>query len=100
VLGQVGLVIIGTRREPQVSRDRDRAPSPPQEATGMTLAGQPGNPLHALTTAELTAYRRQLERAIAFFGARDPVPAVRGRPQAALDAVITEQDERTRRASA
>ena len=34
--------------------------------------GQPKHPLWALTTYELRDYRRQLERAIAFFAARDP----------------------------
>jgi len=45
--------------------------------------------------AELKAYRRDLERAIAFFGRQDPVPAVRADLQAALDAVRAEQDDRT-----
>jgi hypothetical protein len=37
----------------------------------------PRHPLHALTTFELGAYRRQLENAIAFFEARHPVPPAR-----------------------
>ena len=49
--------------------------------------------------AELKAYRRDLERAIAFFGRQDPVPPVRADLQAALDAVPAEQDERTRLAA-
>ena len=44
--------------------------------------------------AELKAYRRDLERAIAFFGRQDPVPPVRADVQAALDAVPAEQDIR------
>jgi hypothetical protein len=56
---------------------------------------QPRHPLHALTTYELADYRRQLERAIAFFDAKDPIPSERDRLQARLDAVIAEQDDRT-----
>jgi len=55
---------------------------------------QPRHPLHALTTFELCGYRRQLQNAIKFFDAQDPVPAVRADLQAALDGVIAEQDER------
>ena len=61
---------------------------------------QPRHPLHALTTYELTGYRRQLERAIAFFDAQNPVPPVRASLQAALDDVLTEQDDRARIARA
>lgn len=60
---------------------------------------QPKHPLHALTTYELADYRRQLERAIAFFDAKDPIPSARDRLQAGLDAVIAEQDDRTRLAT-
>jgi len=60
----------------------------------------PKHPMHALTTYELTAYRRQLETALAYFDKQDPVPAVRASLQAALDAVIAEQDDRKRLASA
>ena len=35
---------------------------------------QPKHPLPAMTTFELRDYRHQLERAIAFFDGRDPVP--------------------------
>lgn len=55
---------------------------------------QPSHPLHALTTYELTGYRRQLEHAIAFFGQQQPVPPVRAGLQAALDAVLAEQGDR------
>jgi len=60
---------------------------------------QPKHPLHALTTYELADYRRQLERAIAFFETRDPVPSARDDLQARLDTVIAEQEDRTRLAT-
>ena len=60
---------------------------------------QPRHPLHALTTYELADYRRQLERAIAFFDAKDPIPSARDRLQARLDAVMAEQEDRTRLAT-
>jgi hypothetical protein len=59
----------------------------------------PKHPMHALTTFELREYRRQLERAIAFFDRQDPVPPARRRLQSTLDAVIAEQDERARMAA-
>ncbi len=62
----------------------------------MTPAEQPRHPLHTLTTAELTACRCQLERAIAFSGRQDPVPAVRAGLQTTLEDVLAEQDTRTR----
>jgi hypothetical protein len=61
---------------------------------------QPKHPLHALTTYELRDYRRELEKAIAFFSSQAPVPPVRAVMQARLDAVITEQDDRARIARA
>ena len=57
---------------------------------------QPKHPLSAMTTYELARHRRELESAVAFFDKKDPVPPARDRLQARLDAVITEQDERTR----
>jgi hypothetical protein len=60
----------------------------------------PGHPLHALTTYELRDYRRQLEKAIAYFDTKDPIPPVRGDLQANLDAVLAEQDDRARLARA
>jgi hypothetical protein len=45
-------------------------------------------------------YRRRLENAIAFLGKQDPVPAIRADIQAALDKVLTEQDDRARIAAA
>ncbi len=61
---------------------------------------QPKHPLHALTTFELSDYRRQLERAIEYFDKQDPVPVVRADLQAALDGVLTEQDDRRKLADA
>jgi hypothetical protein len=56
---------------------------------------QPKHPLHALTTYELTYYRRRLENAIAFLDKQDPVPPPMRRDlQAALDRVLAEQDDR------
>jgi hypothetical protein len=56
--------------------------------------------LHALTTFELTDYRRQLEDAITFFDQQRPVPPVRAVMQGRLDAVTAEQDDRARIARA
>ena len=56
----------------------------------------PKHPLHALTTYELTYYRRRLENALAFLDKQDPVPAIRADLQAALDKVIAEQDDRAK----
>jgi hypothetical protein len=55
--------------------------------------------MHALTTYELAAYRRDLERAIAFFNAKNPVPPARDTLQAQLDAVAAEQDDRAKLAT-
>ena len=66
----------------------------------MTPAQQPRHPLHAMTTSELSGYRRQLENAIAYFGEQDPVPPVRADLQAALGAVTAEQDDRNKIAHA
>ena len=60
---------------------------------------QPKYWLTQLTTYELRDHRRELERAIAFFDAKDPVPPARARLQARLDAVTAEQDERARTAN-
>jgi hypothetical protein len=68
--------------------------------TDPVTAEQPKYPLYALTTFELSGYRRQLENAIAYFGKQDPVPAVRANLQAALDGVIAEQDDRKKLADA
>jgi hypothetical protein len=61
---------------------------------------RPKHPLHALTTYELTGYRRQLEHAITFYGSQDPVPPIQAVMQAKLAAVTAEQDERARIARA
>jgi hypothetical protein len=56
----------------------------------------PKHPLPQLTTYELCDYRRDLERAIAFFDRQTSVPPGRARLQARVDDVIAEQDERAR----
>jgi hypothetical protein len=61
---------------------------------------QPQHPRHALTTYELTGYRRELEKAITFFDQQQPVPPVRAVMRARLDAVTAEQDDRARIARA
>jgi hypothetical protein len=60
---------------------------------------RPKHPLPALTTYELRDYRRELETAIAFYDSQDPVPPARAGLQARLDAVIAEQQDRTRPAA-
>jgi hypothetical protein len=52
--------------------------------------------LTQLTTFELRNYRRELESAIAFFDRQDPIPPARDRLQASLDAVVAEQDSRSK----
>ena len=64
--------------------------------TELTTVEPPKHPLHAMTTYELTYYRRRLENAITYLGKQDPVPAIRAAIQTALDKVITEQDDRAR----
>ena len=61
---------------------------------------QPKHPLHALTTYELRDYRRELEKAIAFFGSQALVPPIQAVMRARLDAVIAEQNDRARIARA
>jgi hypothetical protein len=48
----------------------------------------------------LRDYRRELEKAIAFFDQQHRVPPARAALQARLDAVIAEQDDRVRIARA
>jgi hypothetical protein len=48
----------------------------------------------------LRDYRRELEKAIAFFDQQKPVPPARDALRARLDAVIAEQDDRVRIARA
>jgi hypothetical protein len=57
---------------------------------------KPDHPLYALTTFELRDYRRELEKAIAFFDQQDPVPAARDQLQARLGEVLAEQDDRAK----
>ena len=58
----------------------------------------PPHRLTQLTTYELRDYRRDLERAIAFFDRQDPEPPARARLQASLDGVVAEQASRARNA--
>jgi hypothetical protein len=60
----------------------------------------PKHPLHELTTFELRDFRRELERAIAFFDRQTPVPSARAGLQFQLDDVLAEQDDRRRLARA
>jgi hypothetical protein len=69
-------------------------------ATDPVTVEQPKHPLHALTTFELRDFRRQLESAIAYFDAQNPVPPARADLQARLDDVIAEQESRKRIAHA
>ena len=57
---------------------------------------QPEHSLHAMTTYELTYYRRRLENALAFLDKQNPVPMIRADLQTALDKVTAEQDDRAR----
>jgi hypothetical protein len=68
-------------------------------ATDPATVQEPKHPLYALTTSELSAHRRQLENAIAYYDGMDPVSQARGDLQARLDDVIAEQDDRTRLAA-
>ena len=68
--------------------------------TAEPVTAEPPHPMHQLTTFELRDYSRQLESAVAFFNAKDPVPPARDRLQARLDAVIAEQESRQRIARA
>jgi hypothetical protein len=61
---------------------------------------QPKHPLPALTTFELSDYRRRLESAVAFCDASNPVSPMRGDLQATLDDVLAEQEDRKRIANA
>lgn len=72
----------------------------PAELAEPAAVEEPKHPLPALTTYELRDYRRELERAIAFFDTIGPMPPARGRLQAKLDDVIAEQDDRKRLADA
>ena len=65
--------------------------------TDPVTVNKPMHPLHALTTYELEARRRELERAIKGIPPDAPVQADLRRD---LDAVIAEQEDRTRLAHA
>jgi hypothetical protein len=60
---------------------------------------RPKHPLHAVATFELRDYRRDLERAIAFWDTKRPIPPLRDTLQAKLDAVIAEQADRAQLAA-
>ncbi len=73
----------------------------PMPATEQAPAvSNPKHKLSELTSYELRDYRRELERAIAFFDRTTPVPPVRAALQAKLDEVQAEQDDRARIAHA
>ncbi len=65
----------------------------------MTPADQPSRPLPALSAAKLTACRRELEHAIAYFGKQEPAPLVRAGLQPRVDQVTATQDDRARTAA-
>ncbi len=65
--------------------------------TDPVIVNKPMHPIHALTTYELEARRRELERAIKGIPPDAPVQADLRRD---LDAVIAEQEDRTRLAHA
>ena len=69
-------------------------------STEPAAVAQPKHPLYALTTSELRDYRRQLERAIAYFDTMSPVPPARAELKARLDEVLAEHDSRARIARA
>lgn len=71
---------------------------PPGPGEPVTVV-PPKHAMHALTTYELRDYRCQLERAIAFFDKRTPVPPARDRLQSTLDEVLAEQDQRAKMAA-
>jgi hypothetical protein len=68
-------------------------------ATDPATVAPPKHPLYALTTSELSGYRRQLESAILCYDGMDPVPQARDDLQTKLDDVIVEQDDRVRLAA-
>jgi hypothetical protein len=65
-------------------------------ATEPATVPPPKHPLCAMTTFELRDYRRDLERAVVFLDAQEPVPPVRATLQAKLDDVIAEQADRAK----
>jgi hypothetical protein len=61
---------------------------------------KPKHKLAQLTTYELRDYRRELEKAIAFFDQQHPVPPAGAVLRSRLDAVIAEHEDRARIARA
>jgi hypothetical protein len=76
-----------------------REDQPPMTAIPGTVE-PPGHPLSALTTFELSNYRRRLKTAIALARTQDPAAPVRASLQATLRDVPAEQDDRARIAHA
>jgi hypothetical protein len=85
---------------PDTGPSQNRTTMPAAAPRPAPQVNPPRHPLHALTTFELRAYRRQLENAIAFFEARHPVPPARDDLHAKLGDVLAEQDDRARLARA
>ena len=73
------------------SHDQCAASQPPVPAEPVTIT-QPGHPLHALTTYELSRYRRELEHAVKVLPEH---AAVRALLEAKLAGVLAEQESRT-----
>jgi hypothetical protein len=57
---------------------------------------QPKHALHALTTFELSGYRRELEHAIAYYDTNHPAAPVLADLRSRLGDVHAEQDDRAR----
>jgi hypothetical protein len=74
--------------------------SRPARPAELVTVEQPKYRLTQMTTYELRDYRREMERAIASFDAKDPGPPARDQLQARLDAVLAEQEERKKIAHA
>jgi hypothetical protein len=66
------------------------------QPTPAPAVGQPGHPLHALTTYELRDYRRELERAIAYYNKHHRTAPVLADLHGKLREVISEQEDRAR----
>ena len=83
---------MGSEPDPLSPDCEDQPPCPPNPSP----SPRPEHPLHALTTYELTYYRRRLENALAFLDKQNTVPPIRTDLRTALDRVISEQDDRAR----
>jgi hypothetical protein len=85
----LGMLGATSREQPPIEDYRHMTVEP-------VTVDQPPYPIHALATFELAGYRSQLERAIAYFDAKNPVSSTRDDLQARLDAVIAEEDARAK----